>query len=266
MREQYTYVHTDSSITIFENGAVYTAGDNHPNYTAIIARVKKGYKNKKGIDKTIALFDTVKAVQSYVRNGITISDNGVVSYRGEVIANVLTAKIVNMMKEGWDINPMVNFLIKLRDNPSKTAQNELMLFMEANNMPITKDGHILAYKAVRHDYKDIHSGTFDNSVGAVNSMPRRDVDDDRATTCSTGLHFAAKEYAHGFGSSTGHLMVLSINPADVVSIPLDYNNQKGRCCRYTVVDEVANAMTDNTIDGSAVYDEDDDEDYDENEC
>ena len=30
-------------------------------------------------------------------------------------------------------------------------------------------------------------------------------------------------------------MILKINPADVVSVPTDYNNSKGRCCKYTVV-------------------------------
>jgi hypothetical protein len=32
-------------------------------------------------------------------------------------------------------------------------------------------------------------------------------------------------------------MILKINPKDVVSIPADYNNTKGRCCRYEVVAE-----------------------------
>ena len=38
-------------------------------------------------------------------------------------------------------------------------------------------------------------------------------------------------------------MVLKINPRDVVSIPNDYNNQKGRCCRYEVIDEVPQATS-----------------------
>lgn len=34
-------------------------------------------------------------------------------------------------------------------------------------------------------------------------------------------------------------MLVKINPADVVSIPRDYNNTKGRCWTYEVVDEIA---------------------------
>ena len=32
-------------------------------------------------------------------------------------------------------------------------------------------------------------------------------------------------------------MIVKINPADVVAIPSDYNNTKGRTCRYEVVSE-----------------------------
>jgi polyhydroxyalkanoate synthesis regulator phasin len=31
---------------------------------------------------------------------------------------------------------------------------------------------------------------------------------------------------------------MKVNPRDVVSIPSDYNNEKGRCCEYAVVDEI----------------------------
>ena len=39
-------------------------------------------------------------------------------------------------------------------------------------------------------------------------------------------------------------MIVKINPRDVVSIPTDYNNAKGRACRYEVIGEVGVAPTD----------------------
>jgi hypothetical protein len=33
-------------------------------------------------------------------------------------------------------------------------------------------------------------------------------------------------------------MVVKIHPKDVVSIPSDYNNSKGRACKYTVISEL----------------------------
>jgi len=86
-------------------------------------------------------------------------------------------------------------------NPSMTSRNELFLFLEAANLPITEDGCFLAYKAVTSDFKDKHSRKFDNSPGVTLEMPRRDVDDNREQTCSYGFHAAAYEYAKGFITS-----------------------------------------------------------------
>jgi hypothetical protein len=33
-------------------------------------------------------------------------------------------------------------------------------------------------------------------------------------------------------------VILKINPRDVVSIPSDYNNSKGRACRYEIAGEL----------------------------
>jgi hypothetical protein len=38
-------------------------------------------------------------------------------------------------------------------------------------------------------------------------------------------------------------MIVKINPADVVSIPSDYNNAKGRACRYEVIGEHTSETT-----------------------
>jgi len=34
------------------------------------------------------------------------------------------------------------------------------------------------------------------------------------------------------------IVIVKINPADVVSIPSDYNDAKGRTCRYEVIGEL----------------------------
>ena len=68
-------------------------------------------------------------------------------------------------------------------------------------------------------------------------MPRNQVDENKDRTCSSGLHFCSYDYLAHFGGE--RIMVLKINPKDVVSIPTDYNNSKGRCARYLVVDELA---------------------------
>jgi acyl carrier protein len=94
---------------------------------------------------------------------------------------------------------------------------------------------------VKSDYMDIHSGTVRNQIGDAPAMPRAMVDADRNRTCSQGLHFCSKSYLTSFGSSrrdSDRCMLVKINPADVVAIPADYNNAKGRAWTYEVVGEV----------------------------
>ena len=69
-------------------------------------------------------------------------------------------------------------------------------------------------------------------------MPRNAVDEDKERTCSYGLHFCSIQYLPSFSDSDGgKTMIVKINPKDVVAIPADYNNTKGRTCRYEVVAE-----------------------------
>jgi len=96
----------------------------------------------------------------------------------------------------------------------------------------------LAYKRVKSDHKDIHSGKFDNSPGVTVVESREVVNTDRNVTCGKGLHFCSWEYLSHFGSSsanTDRVVIVEIDPSDIVSIPSDYNNTKARCCKYTVL-------------------------------
>ena len=137
------------------------------------------------------------------------------------------------------------------ENPSKRAVDELYGFLEASKLPITQDGYFLAYKSVKQNFRDVHSGTIDNSPGVTVKMTRNAVNDNKDQTCSTGLHFAAHNYAKGFHGQ-GKMVVLKINPRDVVSIPSDYKNEKGRCCEYLVLMEVPRDST--TLVGASVVD------------
>jgi hypothetical protein len=70
----------------------------------------------------------------------------------------------------------------------------------------------------------------------VVEMPRNFVNDDQNNTCSDGLHFCSQEYLGHFGGE--RVMILKVNPRDVVSIPNDYNYSKGRASRYEIVGEM----------------------------
>jgi hypothetical protein len=214
------------------DGKAYTATPDHPNYITLLDAARH-----MDWTKFVHYIDISTHVNAYVTNGVEIKD-GILHYKGDILHNTLTKKIVAFMGNGLPFKPLVNFLNNLLENPSKRAVDELYDFLDKGELPITSDGHFLAYKNVRADYKDIHSATFDNSVGKVCEMLRNKVDEDKDRTCSYGLHFCSIAYLPHFSDSDGgHTMIVKINPKDVVAIPADYNNTKGRCCRYEVVAE-----------------------------
>jgi hypothetical protein len=149
------------------------------------------------------------------------------------------------------------------ENPSRRAVEELYLFLEHKHLPICEDGDFLAYKSVTNDYKDHHSGRFYNGVGEVLDMPRNAVCDDADVGCSYGFHAGSYEYASTFGGGDSRLVIVKINPADVVSVPKDCDCQKLRTSRYEVVKDFEQVYRKPLNTEFTSYDEDyDDEDYD----
>lgn len=226
----YPYLITGNSVVVVINNKQHTLSKGNIGFEALIDAIKEGRW-----EDVPALASPVTAVRKF-SNGLVDVVDGQVTYDGEATHSVLTQKIVDMFEQGFDINPLTNFMRNLYANPSKRAVDELYGFLEAGNMPITEDGYFLAYKKVREDYKDVYSGRFDNSVGQVVSMSRNKVDDNKDNTCSVGLHFCSFDYLKSFGGT--RIMILKINPADVVSIPSDHQQQKGRTWRYEVIGEV----------------------------
>lgn len=193
---------------------------------------------------TLAL-DTRKYVVAKSFGKFVVDANGNLTYGGTFpLPLALSDYVLPILKKADNLEPILLFIENLLSNPSEYARAELMQWIEKAQMPITPDGNFLAYKRVREDYKDVHSGTMDNSVGQVVQMPRLAVDDDRNRTCSAGLHFCSKDYLSHFPGE--RIVVVKINPADVVSIPVDYDFTKGRAWRYEVVAELS------TLDGDLV--------------
>lgn len=219
---------TQSAITIVITGmSPFTMSREHKMFDRLVTAV-----NDKDIKEVIKLIDISRTVKEFTNGMVTVKD-GQVFLDGEVLHDVIAERILEMYNQDIDFTYMVKFLENLVQNPSQQSRNELYLFLENGNMPITEDGRFLAYKWVNNDYTDCHTGSFDNSVGKVHKMERRDVDDDRRNTCSNGFHVCT----HGYTKFGSRLMVVAVNPRDVVSVPIDYNNAKMRVSEYEVMYE-----------------------------
>jgi hypothetical protein len=220
-------------ITAIIDGTVYTVDNDHHNYQKALEAVRNS-----DWETFLDAVDLARKVRDYVHSTNVEIKDGMINWNGETIHNTLTKRVIEFMQKDLPFKPMLNFLCNLMENPSKRAVDELYDFLEVGELPITEDGHFLAFKNVKSDYKDIYSGTFDNSVGSICEMRRNQVDEDKDRTCSYGLHFCSIAYLPNFlDSNGGKTMIVKINPKDVVAIPADYNNTKGRTCRYEVVGE-----------------------------
>lgn len=232
-------------LSVFIKGKPYTFDVNSETALHIIEMVKEGFS-----EEDILAFITDDEFKDYCEDikteGVVITNENIF-IDGIEISNSLAEQIRRHYNDNLSIEPLVKFVQKVRMNPSYRIRNQLWSFIEASQksggFTLAEDGDILAYKKVRHDYKDIYTGTFDNSVGKVLEMERRDVDDDPNNTCSSGFHFCAYSYLQHYGhTNENRVMLVKVNPVDVVSIPTDYNNAKARCCRYEVVQEVENVI------------------------
>jgi hypothetical protein len=226
---------TESSITLIMNGKQYIlTEDNHQHYTELRNALKKN-----DIPTIERLIDLPKQINHYGNGKITVVD-GVVMYNGDELHNSLTRRLLRQMDEGFEVTSLINFLENLMKNPSMVARKELYDWLEENNNPITEDGCFIAFKNVQKNYMDHYTGTIRNAIGDTPKMDRASVDDNRHNTCSAGLHFASESYLPHYtgGGENNRTMILKVNPADVVSIPVDYNHAKGRCWTYEVIGEL----------------------------
>jgi hypothetical protein len=175
--------------------------------------------------------------------GIEVKDGNLYVF-DEPVHSTLATRVLSFLEAGLDCVHLFKFILKLNLNPSKRAVDELYTFLEHRALPITDNGNFLAYKAVREDYTDKYTGKFLNTIDAVLEMPRNKVDDDKNVGCSYGFHAGTIEYAKQFSGGCGHIMLVEINPSDVVSIPTDCEFQKLRTCKYKVVGEYEIDLTD----------------------
>lgn len=255
----FPYIVQGSNITVVIGTTPHTVSKSHIAYNKLLNAIKAG-----DWETVQDIIEPKKAVINFGQGNIEIEGDKIF-WKGREMHNALTKRMVAMIQEDFPVEPLVAFMENLMENPSKRAVNELYGFLEKNTLPITSDGCFLAYKKVRADYLDCHSGTVLNKPAAymtdedtaaleeavgknsevtvavedgvtVVSMERNLVDDDQNRTCSTGLHFCSKDYLSVFGGE--RIVILKINPRDVVSIPNDYNDSKGRCARYEIVDEI----------------------------
>jgi len=255
----------DGTLTLIIKGRAHQVIQDHPNRKAIVELLNKDDVE----DQILALLQEQKSVLADKLNdasfGKVVVANGVVTYNGKPVHNLLSERILQFQKEGLPFEPLVKFMEKLEQNPSSKSREDLYDFLEHKNLPIAEDGDFFAYKAIREDWMDKYSGTIDNSIGQEISIERRLVDDNHDRHCSAGLHCGAMDYVCWYGSSDDRVVIVKVNPRDAVSVPRDHRFMKLRTCRYVVVKEYEGNLQGALYDNNAIRIGEDEEDFEDEE-
>lgn len=237
-RATLAFINTGAQITFMHEGhSICVPRTKTLLWEQVTEALRKGTATAESLAAMVRDADSILASALVNTPELKINADGDLTFNGHAVPNSLTVKLKACLEEGFGAEPFIKFLRNLVQNPRQEVMEHLYAFLEFGQMAIDDDGCFLAYKAVRPDYKDIHSATLDNSIGSTPSMPPWAVDPNRNRTCSRGLHVCSFRYLPHFSHANGHVMVCRVNPKDVVAIPADYNNTKMRVATYEVIDE-----------------------------
>lgn len=232
-KNSFLIINNMMSLVIGEN--TYSLSNTHIHYDRILKMLQA---KEIRWDRIRKLLDVKIEIESFLNNNgvkADLTNHKITEKESGLNLDSLFNKVLEVYKSNKK-DALKLFIKNLKQNPSQESIKQVLDFLSCNELPLTEDGCFYAYKYVNKDYKDCHTGQIDNSVGQIVKMEREGVNPNKNETCSHGLHFCSKEYLKDFSGS--HLMCLKVNPRDVVCIPVDYNNSKGRCCQYEVVGEI----------------------------
>ena len=275
MHNIVTFADGRSVATAFIDGEVYSVTSDQPQYRVVVSKLL----NKD--DSVIQDFDAANfANRAFhkVSDRVNIR-HGQVYLDDEVVDDTISQVIIDYMAEGNDnALPLVRFMERLSENPSHRSREQFWRFVQTNGIHIDDEGYAVMYKGVNPtDDADVYQsvsagrafvngteqkGRIRTTKGDVVTMPRREISDDPTVACHAGLHCGARSYAESFAQV---LITVRVDPAHVVSVPVDSRDQKVRVEQYEIMDVLGGRQV-STVrwQDNTAYDEEDD-DYDEDD-
>lgn len=241
--EKFTVRLTDRSVMVIIDGVAVLVDRNDERFDKVVAAAKAS--DIKAIK--LALVPPAKEKVLAQVEGFKVTPDGVY-WDGRLLHGAVVERIMQFVEENQPIEPMLRFLVRLYKNPSNTSREQLYNWLQHKQIPITDEGTILCYKAVNSDFYSVHGGSqvplqgktnkagqIFNGVGETIELRRHDVDDNTRNHCSNGLHVGSLAYVRDFCPFNGKIVIVELDPADVVSVPEDCDCQKVRCTLYKVL-------------------------------
>lgn len=239
------YVLQDNYISVLLNGKSYQATKGQPTFKQLHRALKREQWSR--VPKLVSL---TAQLAERMHGKVDVNAEGVF-YKGQKVDNSLSAKILELIEHEKPVSGWLRFMDNLYQQGDVNTVNRVYDWINSGRYAITSDGCIVGYKVVDKNYKDKHTHTVDNHIGARPLMARSAVDPNEYVECSRGYHVCVRGYIRGFYSAGDHIMVVKVNPADVVASPVNFGNQKFRCWTYEVFEEVNVNEIDNLVSDTA---------------
>lgn len=239
---------SNQSLTFFVKGRPFSLTRDHEHYAAARAHLVQTEVDH-DVDMLKDWVDTRGALLR-MSHGRIVFDGNSILFAGKPLHNVWVDKIFEMRSQDEDFSPFWNALDRLVHNPTLAAIERLPIFLERTKLGFLPDGRFIAFKGVRSDLRSCHQnldGTyFTHAIGDKPRMERHEVDANPNQTCSTGLHVGAPGYVRQFYNN-GQVVLVAVDPVDVVSVPTDYDGEKMRVCGYEVIDHLDRDFSDELL-------------------
>jgi len=234
----------NNSYTVVINGEVYNFTADHLSYDCLVQALRD-----KDTDAFLSNISFEDSFENWSCGNFKFENEAI--YRGnEKLPTVISDRVIDMINEKFDVDPMLKFIDNLYYSGDFRVVNELFSFMIHKNLPITDEGNLIAWKGVKKhsgesftdyagrivyagDLVDCWTGTMRNNPGDVNIMERHQVENNPNNPCGPGLHCGELSYAQGWARDA--ILMVEVNPADVVSIPIDSSCKKMRSRQIKVL-------------------------------
>jgi hypothetical protein len=237
--EELKYLITPAVLVVVRNGQPLSIDKSHKNFEKIQLALES-----KSWQEVLDFIDMKNTITKYSNGRVKVENQSVIFDGNKVKGNIASRLLNCLTEENLEgLDAISNFLQRCDENPDFRVVSRLYDFIAHNDLRLDKDGFILAYKVVRKDYLDKHSGTMSNAPGLTVKMKRNLVNPKDEETCSHGLHVCAKGYLKTFGGSGDKVVLCKVDPKDFVSIPTDYNDMKARVCEYFVIKDITENFT-----------------------
>lgn len=252
MTIMHTSIRTDrgASLTVFLDSELHTLTSMHPHFEQILDLLADPDTEPDDIRDLMHTTATQGAAQKMRQLSDRVSYDGTsICFDDKPIHGSLVENIKALLRSDdphW--KALVNFLERQDANPSSVSRAEMYDWLSTSGLLIAEDGRFIAYKGLTPEGTSVHAGggyvdgqwvdgQVPNTFGSIISMPRRDVDDDRRRECSHGLHVGTYRHATGFVKEYQNPVIATVlvDPADVVSVPQDFNCAKMRVSSYEII-------------------------------